>query len=143
MTPYHVARSKMFVRERFGKAGLRHLDTIEIEATSSTPASRFPRTSGTVTDDFPGLFRAADLIGQLADISYLPKTSALFNEFRETGMTEVLKYDSPSDLRAHSPQFFWQVVRPYIEDALRYLQSHSRRKTVDLQSLCERVLDGA
>ena len=32
MTPYHVARSKMFVRERFGKVALIHLDTAEIEA---------------------------------------------------------------------------------------------------------------
>src|SRR6478752_5843045 len=31
MTPYHVARSKLFVRERFSKA-LVHLDTAEIEA---------------------------------------------------------------------------------------------------------------
>jgi hypothetical protein len=31
MTPYHVARSKLFVRERFGKVALTHLDTSEIE----------------------------------------------------------------------------------------------------------------
>jgi len=50
------------------------------------------------------------------------KTAALFAEFRETGMSERLKYNSPADLRADYPQFFWQVVRPYIEDALRYLR---------------------
>jgi hypothetical protein len=32
--PYHVARSKLFVRERFGKA-LVHLDTAEIEVNIS------------------------------------------------------------------------------------------------------------
>ena len=42
------------------------------------------------TDDFPGLVRAADLIGQLADINYLRKQPALFNEFRETGMSDKL-----------------------------------------------------
>src|SRR4051794_13138516 len=31
MTPYHVARSKLFVRERFGKVALSHIDTKEIE----------------------------------------------------------------------------------------------------------------
>jgi hypothetical protein len=46
----------------------------------------------------------------------------LFTEFRETGAIEKLKYNSPADLRANYPQFFWQVVRPYIEDALRYLR---------------------
>ena len=123
MTPYHVARSKLFVRERFGKVALSHLDTKEIEA--NIEHTRFPvpkDESHAPTSDFPGLLRAADLIGQLADINYLRKTSALFNEFRETGMSEVLKYNSAADLRKSYPQFFWHVVRPYIEDAVRYLR---------------------
>jgi hypothetical protein len=40
MTPYHVARSKLFVRERFGKGALIHLDTSEIEA--NIEHTRFP-----------------------------------------------------------------------------------------------------
>jgi hypothetical protein len=122
MTPFHVARSKLFVRERFGK-GLSQLDILAIEA--NIEHTRFPVPNDeqhAATDDFPGLLRAADLIGQLADINYLRKTAALFTEFRETGMAEVLKYQSASDLRAGYPQFFWQVVRPFIEDALRYLR---------------------
>jgi hypothetical protein len=39
MTPYHVARSKVFIREHFGKA-LVHLDTAEIEANIED--TRFP-----------------------------------------------------------------------------------------------------
>ena len=74
------------------------------------------------TDDFPGLVRAADLIGQLADINYLRKQAALFNEFRETGMSNKLKYNNVADLRANYPDFFWKTVRPYIGDALRYLR---------------------
>jgi hypothetical protein len=74
------------------------------------------------TDDFPGLLRAADLIGQLADINYLRKTAALFNEFRETGVSSKLKFNSAADLQANYPQFFWQMVQPYIVDALRYLR---------------------
>ena len=123
MTPYHVARSKLFVRERFGKVALTHLNTIEIEA--NIEHTRFPVPKDeehAPTDDLPGLLRAADLIGQLADINYLRKTAALFNEFRETGMNDELKYDSAADLRAKYPDFFWQVVRPYIGDALRYLR---------------------
>jgi len=123
MTPYHVARSKLFVRERFGKVALTHLNTIEIEA--NIEHTRFPVPKDeehAPTDDLPGLLRAADLIGQLADINYLRKTAALFSEFRETGMNDVLKYSSPSDLRAKYPDFFWQMVRPYIGNALRYLR---------------------
>ena len=123
LTPYHVARSKLFVRERFGKIGLSQINSSQIEA--NIVHTRFPVPQDeehAPTGDLPGLLRAADLIGQLADINYLRKTSALFTEFRETGAIEKLKYNSPADLRANYPQFFWQVVRPYIEDALRYLR---------------------
>jgi hypothetical protein len=123
MTPYHVARSKLFVRERFGKVALSHLDTKEIEANIEHTRFPVPKDENHApTNDFPGLLRAADLIGQLADINYLRKTSALFNEFRETGMSELLKYNSAADLRKNYPQFFWHVVRPFIEDAVRYLR---------------------
>jgi hypothetical protein len=123
LTPYHVTRSKLFVRERFGKVSLTHIDTREIEA--NIEHTRFPvpedeRHIGTA--DYPGLVRAADLIGQLADINYLRKTSALFAEFQETGTSERLGYQTPDDLRAAYPDFFWQAVRPYIGDALRYLR---------------------
>ena len=123
LTQYHVARSKLFVRERFGKVGISQLNSREIE--ENIEHTRFPVPKDeqhAPTGDFPGLLRAADLIGQLADIDYLRKTSALFVEFRETGMSDVLKYNSAADLRANYPHFFWQVVRPYIEDALRYLR---------------------
>jgi hypothetical protein len=123
MTPYHVARSKLFVRERFGKVVLSHLDIREIE--ENIEHTRFPVPEDEEhqsTDDFPGLLRAADLMGQLADINYLRKTPALFNEFRETGIADTLKYKTAADLRANYPQFFWQEVKPYIGDALRYLK---------------------
>jgi hypothetical protein len=75
------------------------------------------------TDDFPGLVRAADLIGQLADINYLRKQTALFEEFRETGVSEKLGYNCVADLRSNYPDFFWKMVRPYIGYALRYLRA--------------------
>ncbi|MGY2909694.1 Npun_R2479 family HD domain-containing metalloprotein [Bradyrhizobium sp. URHC0002] len=123
LTPYHVTRSKLFVRERFGKASLTHIDTREIEA--NIEHTRFPvpeHEQHANTADYPGLLRAADLIGQLADINYLRKTSALFAEFRETGASQKLEYETADDLRAAYPAFFWNAVRPYIGDALRYLR---------------------
>jgi hypothetical protein len=123
MTPYHVARSKLFVRERFGKVSLTHINTREIEDNIEHTRFPFPEDDRHAsTDDYPALVRAADLIGQLADINYLRKTSALFSEFRETGMADTLRYKSADDLRANYPKFFWNVVRPYVGDALRYLQ---------------------
>src|SRR4029079_19708790 len=94
MAPYHVARSKLFIRERTAKA-LVHLDTVEIEANREH--TRFPVPEGEQhesTGDFPGLVRAADLIGQLADINYLRKQTALYSEFCETGISDKLNYKS-------------------------------------------------
>jgi hypothetical protein len=122
LTAYHVARSKLFVRERFSNAII-DLDTPQIE--KNIEHTRFPVPDDEAhesTDDFPGLVRAADLIGQLADINYLRKQPTLFNEFRETGMSDKLGYKSVADLRDNYPDFFWKTVRPYIGEALHYLQ---------------------
>tara|TARA_R110002167_G_scaffold277486_1_gene483390 strand:- start:128 stop:1006 length:879 start_codon:yes stop_codon:yes gene_type:complete len=121
LTPHHVNRGQIFVRERFGHVGLLDAELIarNIENT------RFPVPDDSdykSTDDYPGLLRAADLIGQMADINYLRKGAALFYEFEENGTNQALGYDNPAKLRNSYPQFFWHLVTPYITDALRYLQ---------------------
>jgi hypothetical protein len=123
LTPYHVTRSKLFVRERFGKVSLIPIDTMQIEA--NIEHTRFPVPEDEQhksTADYPGLVRAADLIGQLADVNYLRKIPALFAEFRETGISEKLGFADPEDLRSAYPGFFWKAVNPYIADALAYLR---------------------
>ena len=106
-------------------ASVKSLSSISIRPRSKPTLNTRDSLPGdephTPTDDFPGLLRAADLIGQLADINYLRKTAALFNEFRKTGTSKILKYNSAADLRANYPQFFWKVVTPYIGDASRDL----------------------
>jgi hypothetical protein len=122
MTPYHVTRSKLFVRERFGKVSLAHFETLMIER--NIEHTRFPipeNETHSDTSDYPGLLRAADLIGQLADVNYLRKIPAQFAEFEETGANEKFGYRSSADLRNRYPDFFWKVVKPYIGDALHYL----------------------
>ena len=50
MTPYHVSRSKVFVRERFGRARLAHFDTLVIERNiehTRFPAAPTRRSGGT------------------------------------------------------------------------------------------------
>jgi len=127
LTPYHVTRSKLFVRERFDKVSLIPIDTMQIEA--NIDHTRFPVPKDeqhNSTADYPGLVRAADLIGQLADINYLRKIPALFAEFRETGINEKLGFRNPEDLRSAYPAFFWKAVKPYIGDALKYLPRRRR-----------------
>jgi hypothetical protein len=123
LTPYHVNRSKLFVRERFGKVALTSIDTLVVE--SNIEHTRFPvpmDDEHSNRADYPGLVRAADLIGQLADPNYIRKIPALFAEFRETGTAEKLGYGNAGDLRAAYPGFFWKAVTPFITEGLRYLR---------------------
>ena len=125
LTPYHVDRGTIFVRERFASHAAVANTTIDVEVICrNIEHTRFPIPRAEDyqrTDDYPGLLRAADLIGQLADINYLRKTSSLFSEFRETGKHLELGYKTPADLRAGYPKFFWMSVQPYIDTALSYL----------------------
>jgi hypothetical protein len=120
LAPFHVDRGKLFISERFGKHKLIDADLIKrnIELT------RFPIPEDGDHQDtlhYPGLVRAADLIGQLSDLRYLKKVGALFYEFEEIGFNQKMTYASPRDLRKDYPKFYWNVVYPYIKDAIGYL----------------------
>ena len=121
LSPHHVNRSKLFVLERGADAP--YIDVQRLAA--AIELTRFPvpeSDDNQQTDTEAGLVRAADLIGQLADPSYLRKTTHLFMEFKETGMAESLGYETAADLADAYPNFFWKVARPYLEDALTYLR---------------------
>jgi hypothetical protein len=120
LTPYHIDRGKLFVQERF--RGHFVIDAAVI--ASNIERTRFPVPDDSdhrETLDYPGLVRAADLIGQLADPQHFSKCTALFHEFTETGTAKVLGYETVDDLRDAYPAFYWNVVTPYIQDGLRYL----------------------
>lgn len=121
LTPYHVNRSQIFVKERFENAS-----QIDHEAIMhNIEHTRFPLPEGreaVPNDSLPGILRASDLIGQLADINYLRKTPRLFTEFQETGSNERFGYKSPADLRESYPRFFWEMVSPYIDSSMSYLR---------------------
>ena len=109
------------VRERFAKN--RH---IEVEVLcANIEYTRFPiplENEGEAPTEYPALLRASDLIGQLADLSYMRKISALYVEFEETGIARKLGYNSSADVRAAYPKFFWSMVAPYIGNALSNLR---------------------
>jgi len=121
MGPYHVTRGTLYVRERFATEPLIDVDTLAqyIEMTRfPVPEDAYYQRVG----DFAGLVRAADLIGQLADPQYIQKLSKLYAEFEETHEAEQFGYSDPGALRAGYPSFFFNYVRPYISEGLRYLR---------------------
>jgi hypothetical protein len=120
LTPYHVDRAKLFIQERFGGHPLINAEIIQF----NIELTRFPvpqKSDHQDTINYPGLVRAADLIGQLSDVRYLRKISALFYEFEETGFNQKVGFHNPGDLRRNYPQFYWNCAYPYIKDSLRYL----------------------
>jgi len=129
LTPYHVDRGKLFIDERFGGHKLIDAELVKhnIELT------RFPVPMDEDYQDtvnYPGLVRAADLIGQLSDPRYLQKIAALFYEFEETGQNRVFGYQNPGDLRDGYPKFYWNVIYRYVKDAIGYLELTQQGKQI-------------
>ena len=94
LTPYHVERGKIVVRERF--APVPFID--EERIAEAIELTRFPVPDDedhAATDTEAGLVRAGDLIGQLGDPLYPRKLNALYHEFVETGVADKLGYRSP------------------------------------------------
>jgi hypothetical protein len=121
LTPYHVERSKLFVRARLGQSELLDASRI-VQAIEHT---RFPAEESTADGalaEEARLVRAADLIGQMGDPLYLRKANALYHEFEEIGVNAKLGYTSPSDLVDRYPEFFLSNVSSHLERALTYLE---------------------
>ncbi len=120
LAAYHVDRSKLFIHERFGRNVYIDADFI----ANNIEMTRFPLPENAAShpsNTYPGLVRAATLIGQLADPNYLRKLPALFYEMQETGLGDQLGFHTLEDLRRHYPRYYWDNVKDYIKPALRYL----------------------
>jgi hypothetical protein len=121
LASYHVDRSKIMTRARFSSSPYVDADRI----ARAIELTRFPVPEDgdhDETDTEPGLVRAADLIGQLADPLYLRRLNALYHEFAENGVASRCGYSNPADLADKYPAFFWKAVEPYIGPALAYLE---------------------
>jgi hypothetical protein len=111
----------IYARQRFRNSQL--ID--EERIARAIDHTRFPVPEDAhyqVTDNEPGLVRAADLIGQIADPFYHRKINGLFHEFNETGFAAKLGYETPMDLMEQFPNFFWSQVQPLIGPALKHLE---------------------
>ena len=123
LAPYHVDRSKLFVRECFaGKS----LDDADVEViVKHIEMTRFPIPDGEFyqeTHSYSALVRAADLIGQLGDPGYIRKLPALFFELEETGANAKIGYTDPENMRQRYSKFYWNVISPYIQEGIKYLR---------------------
>jgi hypothetical protein len=132
LMPLHIDRGKQFVAESFGSADA----TIDIDFVQTCiERTRFPVPSDPAYQeigDYPGLVRAADLIGQLSDPRYLHKLAAVFYEFEEVGFNAVTGYRNPGELRGAYPQFFEKNVTPFIGAAIHFLEQTKEGRDIIL-----------
>lgn len=129
LMPLHVDRGKSFVARQFAAETLIDIATIQahIERT------RFPvpaDPSYHACDDFAGLVRGADLIGQLSDERYLPKLSAVFFELEENGESLKQGYREPGDLMRGYPEFYARQVAPWVGPSIECLQQTAAGQAV-------------
>ena len=125
LTPYHVERGKMFIKERNWHEDIDEELLVDLISYTQFPIPDRGQAETIEEEKFrvlANLVGSADLIGQLADPMYDIKIPRLFYEFNETGSARQMGYESPADLRAGYPGFFINFVRPHIGDALKYLQ---------------------
>lgn len=121
LTPHHIERGKLFVRNRFADHDLLDAGPIldAIEYTRFPVPVDGPESRGT---DWAVLVQAADLIGQLADPEYPRKLPSLYYEFEETGANARMGNSSPESLRETYPEFFWNMVHGHIAPGIAYLE---------------------
>ncbi|TNF91811.1 MAG: metal-dependent phosphohydrolase [Gammaproteobacteria bacterium] len=129
LMPYHVCRGQCYAEENYHQHEFIDLELIKecIERT------RFPVPDDSRyenTTDFPGLVRAADLIGQFSDPRYLQKLNALFQEFEEQGLNGIIGYSTPQDMRDNYPTFYHDKVEPYIADGVRFLNKTDKGQEI-------------
>jgi hypothetical protein len=117
--PYFTDRSKLFVTHHFRNDPV--VDWRQLAA--NIEYSRFPalpdRNRETTT--FPGLLRAAHLIGSIADPDFDIKAKPLMVELEESGMTKLLGYADIAAFRVGFQDLFWLSMYPLVADGLKLL----------------------
>jgi hypothetical protein len=117
--PYFTDRSKLFVAHHFRDDPVVDWRTL----AANIEYSRFPALPdrNRETASYPGLLRAAHLIGSIADPDFDIKTKSLLVELEESGMTKLLGYSDIAAFRAGFHDLFWLSMYPLIADGMKLL----------------------
>ena len=116
--PYFTDRTKIFLHEHYA-----HHPILDPEVLAAqVEYSRFPPPpTNDETETYPGLLRAAQVIGAIADPDFSLKMMPLWLELKECNLHEALGFHSASELRDKYPRFFWKVLHPMIPEGMDLL----------------------
>lgn len=117
--PYFADRSKIFVRQRFKNHEF--LDGDRLAANIEYARFPPPTDRNLDTGTYPGLLRAAHIIGAIADPNFMLKTTPLMLELLESGMADQLGFETTTEFRDVYNKLFWTVLQPMVTDGVDYL----------------------
>ncbi len=122
--PYFPDRSKIFVRHHFKQHPILDAELMCkcIEYTRYPP----PPDRNLETASYPGLVRAAHIIGAVADPDFMLKMKPLFLELQESQIAPAIGIASVVDLRVRYPTMFWETLHPKIIDGMKLLRYTGR-----------------
>lgn len=117
--PYFTDRSKIFVAHHFRDDPL--IDWKILSA--NIEYSRFPplKDRNLETTTYPGLLRAAHLIGAVADPEFVLKSKPLMLELEESGMASLLGFADVAAFRLGFRDLFWTTIFPLVAGGMRLL----------------------
>ncbi|MCP4156767.1 MAG: hypothetical protein GY757_54135 [bacterium] len=120
LTSKHVERSMRYIRERYVKSDI--VDGKTISELIGYTVFPVPKNQANQNDSYGGLLRAADYIGQFANINIRKKNNALLYEFKDIGLAETFNYKNVGDVIKSFPEFFTKAIEPLLHPAIEYLQ---------------------
>lgn len=118
--PHFTDRGKMFVRHYF-----RHHPLLDCEVMAANiEYSRYPPPPdrNLETESYPGLLRAAHLIGSIADPNFILKIKPLVLELEESGMTAQLGFANVEEFLIGYPNMFWTHLYPRVAAGMELLK---------------------
>ncbi|HYE49632.1 MAG TPA: hypothetical protein VEB20_08580 [Azospirillaceae bacterium] len=118
--PWFAERGMMFVRCFFEDDPVLDPDRL----AAMIDYARFPPPLDTHPEiaSYPGLLRAAHLIGAIADPYFPQKLKPLTLELEESGMLSQLGFRNVVEFRAGYPKLFWELLNPIIKDGVDLLE---------------------
>lgn len=118
--PHFADRGKMFVRHYFQDHPL--LDSEVMAANIEYSRYPPPPDRNLETESYPGLLRAAHLIGSIADPNFMLKIKPLVLELEESGMTAQLGFANVEEFLIGYPNMFWTQLYPRVADGMELLK---------------------
>ncbi len=126
LTPYHVVRSMIFAKEKAIHNQELDIDFICECIEKTTFDVHEEQSDENTANIYPKIVQTADLVGQMGDLNYFNTLPLLYFEIKENGTAELLKINSPNELRQNYPDFFKKSVIEKISPILPLLEVTKR-----------------